>query len=141
MDLSLTPIVERIRDQAAAFKKVGLAADLAAARRELKQEPAAFVIPVLDRSGQNELANGVSQYVLQRFGVVIAVQNLRDQAAIAAQEELAPLRLALITALLGWAPDEERDPCTYGGGRLVGLTDRVLWWQDNFDTSYYVRAT
>lgn len=139
MDFSLTPIAERIRAQAPLFKKVGIAADLAAARRELKLEPAAFLIPVLERASANSLENGVSQFVLQRFGVVLAVRNLRDAAAEHAQEELAPVRDALFAALIGWAPDAERDPVTYAGGRLIGLTDRVLWWQDSFDTSYYLR--
>lgn len=139
MDLSLDPIVARIKAQVAAFKKVGIAADLAAAARELKQEPAAFVIPVQDRAQRNALENGVSQRVLSRFGVVLAVSNLRDASGERAQTELAPIRDALLAALLGWPPDAERDPCEYGGGRLLRLSDRVLWWQDNFDTAFYLR--
>ncbi len=140
MDLSLDPIVARIKAQVAAFRKVGIAGDLAAAARELKQEPAAFVIPVADAASRNTLENGVSQYTRQRFGVVLAVSNLRDASGEKAQTELAPVRDALFAALVAWAPDANRDPCTYAGGRLLRLTDRVLWWQDNFDTAYYVRV-
>lgn len=140
MDLSLDPIIARIDAQVAAFKTVSGAADLAAALRELKLEPAAFVIPVADLARPNTLETGISQLVRQRFGVVIAVQNLRDAKGEKAQSELAPIRMSLITALLGWQPDAARDPCELGDGRLVRLTDRVIWWQQNFETAYYVRT-
>lgn len=141
MDLSLDPIIARLDAQVAALKKVGGAADFEAALAELKIEPAAFVIPLRDAAQPNTLENAVSQRVISRFGVALAVQNLRDASGTKAQTELAPLRDSVITALLGWAPDADRDPCEYGGGRLLRLRDRVLWWLDEFVTAYYVRKT
>lgn len=150
LDLSLDPVIARIESQVSAFRKVGGAADLATAARELKQEPAAFVIPVAESARPNTAESLiVSQLVAQRFGVVIAVQNLADSAGKAAQTELGPLRLALFNALVGWVPplpvgmpaQAERELVTFGGGRLLRLEDRVLWWQDNFDTAYYLRTT
>jgi len=142
MDYSLDPVIARIRLLApATFKKVGGAADLGAALRELKQEPAAFVIPQQDAPQANALSNAVSQLTRQRFGVVIAISNLRDASGEKAQTELAPIREALFNQLIGWAPDADRDPVNYAGGRLLRLSDRVLWWQDNFDTWYYLRKT
>jgi len=141
MDLSLEPVIARLKAQVAAFQnRVGGAADLGAALRELKQEPAAFVIPQTERASGNTLENGVSQRVAARFGVVIALSNLRDARGEKAQTELAPVRLSLFAALLGWAPDVDRDPCEYAGGKILRLSDRVLWWQDNFETAYYLRA-
>jgi hypothetical protein len=140
MDLSLDPVITRIKLLVpATFKKVGGAADLGAALRELKQEPAAFVIQQADAPQANTLANGVSQFTRQRFAVLIGISNLRDASGEKAQTELAPIRDTLFTQLIGWAPDADRDPCTYAGGRIIRLSDRVLWWQDNFDTAYYIR--
>lgn len=124
-----------------ALKKIAGAADFASAGADLKGKlPAAYVIPMTERAGGNSLVSAVSQHTEARFGVVLAVSNLRDARGQNAHGDLAPLRAAVIAALLGWQPGPDYDPVLFGSGRLLQLQDGVLWWQDDFVTAYYLRS-
>lgn len=142
MDISLDPIVARLSAQVSAFKHVAQAADFAAAVRDLKRSPSAFVLPLRETAARNKFgANALSQDILQRFGVAIGISNLRDATGANAAEDLAPIRLAVFDALLCWAPDADRSICEFGGGRIMRLSDQVLWWQDEYLTEYELRKT
>ena len=70
------------------FVKVAGAADLANARRDEVRTPSAYVIPRGDLPKPNELlGNSVSQFVAERFAVILAVNNARDQRGDAADRE------------------------------------------------------
>ena len=140
--MNLTPIVARLQAQIAQLRKIGGAADIPSAQEALKQVPAAFVIPLAEVAGQNELESGaISQALSIRFGVLWAVSNLRDATGEAAQTDLETIREAGKTALLGWQPDAAMDPCEFAGGQLMQVADRVLWWQDVFVTGNFLRKT
>ena len=122
---------------------VGGAAEYFAARESLKRWPAAFVLPAKDTSAANVFATEeIDQRVTARYGVIIAVRNLRDAKGEAAMADLTPIRHAVWDQLLGWIPASGFSPCTYGGGRLLDLDEdaQVLWWADEFDTDYHVRV-
>lgn len=122
------------------FLKVDMAANFAAARDDLKNPPAAYVLPVADRAGPNSLGGGaILQPVREQFGVALAVSNLRDATGRAAQIEFERLRRLVIDKLLGFVPGEGYEPCEYGGGGLLLLTPDVLWWQLVFTTQYMER--
>lgn len=122
------------------FRKVLGAADFAAARDDLKVPPVAYVIPLNDTAGPNMLVRpGIHQQVTERFGVVLAVENLRDVRGAAVNAALETLRRATIDGLLGFQPAADYDPVKYGGGRLLMLDVSVLWWQLEFITGYYER--
>ncbi len=134
-------IIARLRIQVAALKRVAGSAELAAASEDLKQVPAAFVIPNAERPGSSSTGTMVtSQQNSVRFGVVLAVSNLRDARGEKAQADLLTLRTAVMTALHGWQPNAEFDPLEYAGGRLLQLSDQVLWWQDDFSTTHLLRS-
>lgn len=134
-------VIARLDTQVTALKKVAGAADFAAAAPDLKQTPAAFVLSFADRAGRGTTGTlVVSQQNETRFGVVFAVQNLRDARGEQAQTDLLTLRLAAMTALLGWQPAPDFDPCEYGGGRLLQLDNLVLWWQDEYLTRALLRS-
>lgn len=137
----LNPIADRLKDQVSAFRNnVGGAVDFAAAEGNLKSVPAAFVLPLMDKAGQNNLAcGGVEQRVVERFGVALVVNNTSDARGNAAHTDLEPLRRAVIDALLNWQPSAEYDPCEYGGGRILKLNGKDLWWQLDFTTAYFER--
>lgn len=133
-------VIAHLKTSVPSLKKVSGAVDFASAGTDLKNStPAAYVLPLADKAGQNELCNAVSQRVDVRFGVVLAVQNLRDARGQNAHSDLEPIRRAVIDALLGWNPDADHAPVLYGGGRLLQLADGVLWWQLEFVTVYYER--
>ena len=140
--MDLHPIAQRIGDQVKSIIKIGLAGDFQTAQANLRiQAPAAFVIPSSERAGPSELVQRVSQRVAFRFAVVLAIQNLRDMQGDAAQTDLDPIRQGVKAALLGWQPDAADSPITFVAGRLVKWADGVLWWLDEFETTYYVRST
>lgn len=140
----LLPVIELLKtiqtDGAQEFRKVAGAANFAAARDDLKNPPAAYVVPLSDSAKPNALScGGIEQHVTERFGVVLAVSNLRDTKGEAAQAEFERLRSLVIGALLGFVPGEGYDPVQYGGGRVLQIDASVLWWQLEFVTGYYER--
>lgn len=140
--MNLAPVIARLQSQIPQLRKVGVAADIPTAQELLKQVPAAFVVPLAETADSNELESGaISQAITYRFGVLWAAMNLRDASGEAAQNDLEAIRSAGKTALLGWQPDGTMDPCLFGGGQLLQVADRVLWWQDVFVTGNYLRKT
>ena len=140
LDLSL--IVTRLQAEVSALKRVDVAVDSAAARDDLKNiYPAAYVLPLRERPGPNALANAVSQAVTHTFGVLTAVQSLNDLTGKKARDTLTPIRSDIGDALLNWQPGADYTPCEFSGGRLLGLTDRVMWWLDEYRTRFEVRMT
>lgn len=134
-------IITRVAGQVTAFRTVQGSADFAAAADGLVTPPAAYVLPLADRVGRSSTGTlVVSQEDEIRFGIAIAVQNLRDPRGQKAATDLRTLRIAVMTALLGWQPAADYDPCESGGGRLLQLTDQVLWWQDEYVTRLLLRS-
>jgi len=138
--MQLTPILDRLNTHVTALRQTGGAADLAAARDDLRIAPAAYVIPLRETPGRNELGEAIWQRVTVRLGLVLAVRNVRDARGEAAAEDLEALRQSVRAALLGWAPAMGHDPLEYGGGRLLALTNAILWWQDDFTTAFYMKT-
>lgn len=134
-------IITRLKSQVPALKVVAGAADFAAAAPEARILPAAWVIELANRPQPNSLASmAVSQANEIRFGVILAVQNLRDATGEKAHTDMRTLRQSVMTALLGWEPDPDYDVLEYGGGRLIQLDNLVLWWQDEYITSILERS-
>jgi len=134
-------IIARLDTEVSALKLVAGAVDFAAAAPEARILPAAFVLELANRATRNSLATiAVSQQNEVRFGVVMAVQNLRDPRGEKAHADMRTLRQSVMTALLGWEPDPDYDVLEYGGGRLLQLDNLVLWWQDDYITSIYERS-
>lgn len=142
----LQPIMDRLVATAGAtvvpggFRKVSGAADFAAAKDDLKIPPVAYVLPLNDSAAPNMLLGlGVDQHVVERFGVVLAVGNMRDMRGDAVNSALESLRRLTIDNLLAFVPSVDYDPVQYGGGRLLMLDVSVIWWQLEFVTGYYER--
>lgn len=136
MDLSL--VLARLKTQLTGLKSVGVSADLDAAMEGVVALPAAFVLPLADRSVTTELTGGLSEQITQAFGVVHGLSNKRDALGAAALNDLKTLRLNLRTALVGWVPDADTgEPVHYSAGRLLRLDDGRLWWIDEFQLITY----
>lgn len=133
-------IIARVSGQVAAFKTVSGTADINAADAGLVPIPAAFVLLLSERASPNQIVTLVAQRVVIRFGVALAVQNLRDPRGQKAATDLRTLRLAVMTALYGWQPRPDYDPCEFGGGQLVEFSDQRLWWQDEYLTAFYLKS-
>lgn len=132
----LAEIIARLTAQAPTLKMVAGAAEFAVLRTAPPKErqPAAYVIPIADQAGANKLVNGVRQQVTTRFGVVLALGNLGDARGEAASKAIETTRAAVRAVLLGWSPTADDDPITFAQGRMIGINDGVVWWQDEFTT-------
>src|SRR3990167_9136849 len=140
--LNLALIVTRLAGQVTDLKRVAEAVDLASAEDDIKNlSVVAYVVPARDPAGPNTLANAVDQLVTSTFGVVIGIKNFRDPRGDAARAQLTPIRSAVCDALLNWQPGADYTACEFSGGRLARLTDQVLWWVDEYRTTFRGRKT
>jgi len=121
------------------LKKVGLAADLIAAKKELKQAPAAFLIIGTEKAGANSLMGAVDQTVTVNVGVAIAVKNAGAKTGAKNIDQLKVIRDQIDAVLLGWQPDDANEQVEYVSGRLLGFSNQVLWWMDFYQTTYTKR--
>lgn len=136
----LQPIADRLKTPALnlGFIKVAGAADFANARREAVRTPSAYVIPRGDVPRPNELqGNSVSQLVVERFAVILAVENARDTRGDAVNATLEAIRNPTIKSLLNFVPAVGYAPITYAGGKMLMLDVSIMWWQIEFLTSVY----
>ncbi len=142
MDLDIDRWIERLRSQVGApLLGVDGAAELAAIQAARRVgTPYAWVIPVGEQAGGSALLSAVSQRVVERVGVVIAVANRRDARGEAAHNTLRAVRRAIKDTLIGWLPDPAEEAVTYSRGRLLDYNDHVLWWQDEYLGAFDERA-
>jgi len=141
----LIPVVDQLRTVETAgkkeFYKVATSANFAAAKDDLKAVPSAYVLPLRDQAGSNQLGGGgaILQPVKEQFGIALAISNLRDPTGTAAQAEFERLRKLVMIKMLGFVPGDEYDPCEYVGGSLLLILPDVIWWQMVFTTTYMER--
>lgn len=97
------------------------------------QCPRAFVVPVSERGQTPALRVGATR---QRIGhtVAVALFLYTDRAGEAAIAALETQRQAVRTALFGWQPASAVLPLTVSGGRLIDFADRVVQWEDRYQT-------
>lgn len=120
--------------------KVGGAADFQRALEGITTTPAAFVVPLAESAGENDFEmNVVQQQVPALFGVILAVRDISDAVGGQVQDALDALRVLVRDALVNWQPTPDMDPCIFAGGQVIGMRDQVLYWQDDFITSYQIR--
>jgi len=133
--LDLTPWVTRLQSQTD-LKKVGLAVDLEAARRNLKQMPAAFVIYGREQVARNDDLSDVTQLIYAQVMVIIAVENAGASTGARNLADLKTISDQIDDRLLDWQPADADDPVEYAGGNLLGFGDQILWWGNNYATQY-----
>ena len=137
MDITLW--VQRIESAKDKLRFVGTAADLAIARKELRQHPAAFVLPGREQAQPNDLMNDVYQTVQVEVGVVLAVRHAGSVIGSAHVDALNGLRSEVRSALLGWIPDDGNQQVEFVDGRLLDFDKRVLWWMDSYRSEYAIQ--
>ncbi len=127
-------LVARLRAEAGILRDVGGAADLDAIDEQVATVPSAFAIPLAERPTEPPTAAQFSQLVDAAVGVVFIVSS----ASPAGEDlsELVAVRRAAFTALLGWVPAGCLQGLAYAGGRLIKLSNNLLYWQDDFITNY-----
>lgn len=134
-------IIARLKAQLTGWVAIGGAADVDQAIETAPATPAAYVVPLAESGAPPDLIGIYRQDLVQAFGVVIVVANLRDATGAAAAADLQARRLAVLAALLGWAPDAATGyPVVFTSGRLLQFRDARLWWTDEFEVSSEYRS-
>ena len=136
----ISSVIARLKT-VSALKLVSDAADFeTAAGTKPMAVPAAYVLPLQEHPGANELGCAVAQMVTAAFGIALAITNVADAKGGRALLDLGALRKQVRLALLGWVPDEAQFPMEFGGGALLGFKNGVLWWQDIYVTQYLIKS-
>lgn len=128
-------LVARLRAEANILRDVGGAADLDAIDEQIATVPSAFAIPLAERPTEPPTAAQFSQLVDAAIGVVFIVSNVSASGSDDISE-LVAVRRAAFAALLGWVPAGCLQGLAYAGGRLIKLSNNLLYWQDDFVTNY-----
>jgi hypothetical protein len=136
--------IARIKGQVADLNdRVAEAADLAELieKRALPaQFPAAFVLWAGDRPKPDDMMNIVRQEVTETFSVVVVIKKAGDTTGTKGSAAIGrALRGDLISAMVGWQPSPNHDPCEYAGGRLLGLQAGAVFIQVDFLTRWWIR--
>ncbi len=129
MVLTLEHIAERLQTLSQ-FRRVSIALDLSQINRETC--PSLFLMPLDDDATER----GQPQRIYTGIGLVFAVRNLSDGRGAAGLADLSPLRRAVYSTLFGYRPAECLDPFHFRRGRLLHISDGVIWWQDEYQTSF-----
>lgn len=140
----LATVEARLKTNALSLKKIDGVVNLEAALKKpppKDKQPAAFVLPVSDTAGQNNLVNAVSQRIAETFGVVLCLGNLSDSVGGTATEKLEAIKIEVMDALINWEPTAAHDPVTYKSGRVVAMHNGVVWWLLEFNTAHHYRKT
>ena len=135
----IADIETRLKSVGALNLVAGAAAFEVAAAAKPTAVPAAYVLPLQEHPGANELACAVAQLVTASFGIALATTNVADAKGCNALIDIGALRKSVRQALLGWVPAGAQFPMEFGGGALLGFKNGVLWWQDIYVTQYIIK--
>ena len=118
------------------FAQVGGAAEFDAAMNSAPTPPAAFVMPLGESSSDKPPFRG-SQKVSRMYGVVLATANVADAQGDSVVMDMAALRRQVMPRLLGFVPFVGAEPLMFSRGRLLAMRNGVLFWQDDFLTTFF----
>ena len=139
--MRLAPLVHRLRASKTRFGNNVLgSADLARAIEATLMKEMAFVIPLTEKAEKSKLENAIDQNMIERFGVVVALQNDTSQAdktGLTAYDSLHDARSEIFEALLNVRMSNTESSIYYVGGSLLEMTPNYLWYQ--FEFEYEVR--
>ena len=139
--MRIGPIKDRLIDQVPAFKTVAGAAALAVATQSGRFDHSAYVFVSSVTARENALINQISQQVPFEITVAYWVRNVSDSTGEAAQDDCEDLREAVLGALLGWTPPDQRTPFLYRGGSVISFSFGTVLWADKYLINTTVRRT
>lgn len=138
----VTLVKTRIEAQVGGLNLVSVAANIGAAIESLSALPAVYIIRAARGAEPNTIvAGGHSQRVTEAISILIADRIAGDVSGAQTSLTVETIAQAVMTALIGWQPDTDRDPMDYVGGELADWTEPLLMvWLDDYTTVYYRRA-
>jgi hypothetical protein len=120
------------------FRLVGGAAEFGTAEDTAPPTPAAFVLTLgEDSNAKPPFTSDSIQRVTRLYGVIQCVRNVRDASGAAATAALKDVRRPMLKQLIGWEPFAGGEPLIFMRGRLLKFQSGLLWWQDDFLTTFF----
>ncbi|UVH53837.1 hypothetical protein P0D91_26635 [Pseudomonas sp. CBSPBW29] len=119
--MKITPLLTHLRDHCPGFNQqvhAGLDLD---ALQTLLGAPATVVTPITDAATANSSQNTTRQTIREHFGVVLVLDLVDGQQALA-MDQLHALRAEVWRALVGFKPERFYEPIQYEGGDWLLLT-------------------
>ncbi|MBV6287359.1 phage tail terminator protein [Pseudomonas aegrilactucae] len=135
--MRLNVIVAHLRAHCPAFSEritAGIDWDAVATSSNLAH-PSAYVIASDDEAEPNDLVTGVRQVISDGFDVIV-VLDTTDERGQEAAHDLHVLRADIWRALVGWKPEPEYDPITYGGGALIFINRARVVYRYSFSAEF-----
>jgi hypothetical protein len=139
--MRIGPIKQRLLDQVPAFASVSGAAAMAAAMQSGHFSHSAYVFVSSVTGQDNQLINQISQRVPIEVTVAYWVRNVSDGTGEAAADDTEDLRVAVLDALLGFIPPDEKTPLFYRGGGVINFSFGTVLWADKYLINTTVRRT
>lgn len=102
--------------------------------------PALFVVWAGEKALPNDMDNAVRQVVIEQTSLILVTKNAGDKGGAKGAAEGRAIADDLISAMVGWQPSPNHDPCEYAGGRLLGLQAGAVFIELNFNTRGWLRA-
>ncbi len=137
--LPVTPVVERLRTQVSALRRVEGVAEIESAMTATSgKSPSAYVAVVAEQGGPRRGASGCFiQSVDAVVAVVLCLRNYSASAAgAAATVDLDQVLIPMRQALLNWRHPNAELVFEFGRGNLIDYVAGTVWWQDTFLTRY-----
>lgn len=100
--------------------------------------PCAFVLRQADIPNESTTANVVVQQIMERFSVIVVVDNSADARGFTGGEAIDDLKDELFDGLLGWEPDADHTGMEYVGGQHLFMNRARLIHEFVFSTSTVV---
>lgn len=133
--MDVQPLVDRLV-RPDLLRQVGTAVEYGAALAGSPPAPCIFVIGLGDDGAAEAPVTSGVQLITRRFGIVQCVRNVRDAAGAGAAGDAKSVRRHVLDQLLDWAPGDAFDPLQFVRGRLLDFDAGILWWQDDFVTTF-----
>jgi hypothetical protein len=135
--MKIDKVIEQLKAYAAMFEgRVAGAADFAQGveSQVWLTLPAAYVIPLDEDATENVDTTSLRQYVTERIGVIVEIDNSTDRRGQAAATSIDDARTWIFKALLNWHIDPNRSArgLYYGGGQLREFDRARLFYQFEF---------
>lgn len=139
--MDLKAAVLRLRETVTEARAVKYAMNLAVIKAQFGTQQVGdvwlYVSPGSETPARNPYGTGmVGQQISVQFTVFIVLRNVKDVLGDDAADVLEAVKRPVTKSLQGWHHPDANMPTEIASGRMVGFTDFVTVWQQDFLTGY-----
>lgn len=101
----------------------------------------AFVVQLSEGSTRKNNDVGLNQKIIEKFAVIVCLatdSSQKDKTGLTAYDTLYYVRREIFGSILNWLLPYAEEPISYIGGRLLSFNRAFLWYQFEFETSFFI---